>query len=76
MNKDLFRHWTLTDLVEGLDNDSILCEHIQVGDLEPVLMSLVLDELDGLEEVGLVVAVNGLLVADVVAQDVSVPVFP
>ena len=41
-----------------------------------MLVSLVLDELDGLEEVWLVVAVNGLLVADVVAQDVSVPVFP
>ncbi len=39
-------------------------------------MALVLDEFHGLEQVGLVVAVDGLLVADVVAEDVAVPVFP
>jgi hypothetical protein len=41
-----------------------------------VLVALVLDELHGLEQVGLVIAVDGLLVADVVAEDVAVPVLP
>ena len=60
MDQDLFAHRTLTDLVEGLDHDGVLGEHLQVGDLKLVLVGLpsrhgLTHELDSFEEVGFVV---------------------
>ena len=66
MNQDLVGHWSLSNLIEGLDNDGVLREHLQVGDLQLMLVSLLLHELHGLKEVGLVLAVGSLLVADIV----------
>ena len=60
MDQDLFAHRTLTDLVEGLDHDGVLGEHLQVGDLKLVLVGLpsrhgLTHELDSFKEVGFVV---------------------
>ena len=60
VDQDLFAHRTLTDLVEGLDHDGVLGEHLQVGDLKLVLVGLpsrhgLTHELDSFEEVGFVV---------------------
>jgi hypothetical protein len=75
VNQNLFRHRALTNLVEGLNDDRVLGEDVQVGNLQSMLVTLILDELDGFKEIGFVISVNGFLVSDVIAEDVSVPVF-